>query len=178
VTGSLALEGPHWSFVIALYRGDGVSEACLVLQDQCDVDVSVLLFSLFAACEHRVAVDRNMVVALDGAVRQWRTEIVAPLRALRRRLKQGPAPAPNEVTEPVRNQVKTTELRAEQIELAMLYEAFTSAAFARPSGTPDLGGIVALVVSYFAGASGAVNSAQVRQSVALITQAAGLLHSR
>ena len=40
---------PFWKFSLGYYRGAGVSEACLELQDRCGVDVNVVLFLLWMA---------------------------------------------------------------------------------------------------------------------------------
>jgi hypothetical protein len=56
-------------------------------------------------------------------VQSWRDEIVRPLRAIRRRLKAGPPPAPNEVTDELRARIKASELESERVELMQL-EAF------------------------------------------------------
>ncbi len=47
---------PFWTFSLGYYRGAGVSEACLELQDNCGVDVNVVLFLLWmASLKRRVA---------------------------------------------------------------------------------------------------------------------------
>jgi len=47
---------------------------------------------------------------------------VRPLRSVRRRLKSGPPPAPNAISEALRARVESVELEAERIELAILEE--------------------------------------------------------
>src|SRR5690242_6327161 len=98
----LALDGPHWSFALRLYGRPGVSGACLALQDRLGVDVNVLLFALFAAADAGKAIDENDVAEMDRAVSAWRADVIFPLRALRRRLKEGPEPAPNAITDGLR----------------------------------------------------------------------------
>ena len=47
----------------------------------------------------------------------WQSDIVQSLRHIRTQLKTGPKPAPNAVTEDLRNKVKAAELAAEKIQL-------------------------------------------------------------
>ena len=75
-----------WTFSLGYYRGAGVSEACLELQDNCGVDVNVVLFLLWLASQKRqVAADEVRRIA--DKVRPWQMDVIAPIRALRRKLK-------------------------------------------------------------------------------------------
>jgi hypothetical protein len=57
---------------------------------------------------------------IAAQVAAWRDEIVRPLRAIRRRLKSGPSPAPSAATDEVRTRLKAAELESERIELLQL----------------------------------------------------------
>ena len=114
----LELEGPHWDFALRLYGRDGVAPACLVLQDEAGVDVIVLMMALFAASRGAAAGTVADVAALDAQVRGWRDDVVRPLRAVRRRMKEMRPGGPH--IEALRNRIKADELQAEKIELAML----------------------------------------------------------
>lgn len=116
----MKVDGPLWEFAAATYGHAEVSKACLFLQDRCGVDVNVLLFALWIAAERKIAVDVAAIREVDTMVRQWRQEIVAPLRAIRRRLKTGPRPAPNAATEELRARLQDIEIELERIELAVL----------------------------------------------------------
>ncbi|MEY9626629.1 TIGR02444 family protein [Sinorhizobium fredii] len=107
-----------WDFALQLYAAPGVGEACLTLQDECRVDVPLLLFSAWLS-KQSVALTSSDLARIDGIVADWRSEVVQPLRAVRRRLKSGPYPAPTTVTEALRNGVKGVELSSEKIELAV-----------------------------------------------------------
>jgi uncharacterized protein (TIGR02444 family) len=104
-------------FALDVHGVDGVPTACVLLQDRCDVDVNVLLAAAFVGAARRMAfTDRE----LDGArnrTDRWQHDVVRPLRALRRRLVDGPSPAPNPATTALRERVKAVELDAEMIEL-------------------------------------------------------------
>ncbi|PJR13394.1 TIGR02444 family protein [Sinorhizobium meliloti] len=108
-----------WDFALRLYGAPGVAEACLALQNECDVDVPILLFSAWLS-KHSVALTEVELSRIDAMVAEWREEVVRPLRAVRRRLKNGPYPGPTKETETLRNGVKSVELGSEKIELAVL----------------------------------------------------------
>lgn len=111
------MTGPHWAFSLAVYGQPGVAPACVLLQDRCGVDVNVLLLALFAATRLNIAIDRSRIEALDTAITDLRTQVIVPLRQIRRHMKSadyGPA------TEQARNKVKIAELTAEQLEQAAL----------------------------------------------------------
>jgi uncharacterized protein (TIGR02444 family) len=120
----LELEGPQWAFAVDLYRRPGVAAACLLLQDTIGADISLLLFVMFAAEIHRTGLERADLENLDNAIAAWRREVIWPLRAIRRRMKTGPEPAPAAATEALLQQIKVAEIHAEQIELAALAQWF------------------------------------------------------
>lgn len=107
-------------FALALYGEAGVAEACLLLQDRAGVDVNLLLCAAFLGVRRGHLLDPAGVKHLQGEVAPWHREIVGGLRAVRRRLKSGPAPAPDAWTERLREQVKALEIEAELIELDRL----------------------------------------------------------
>jgi uncharacterized protein (TIGR02444 family) len=106
---------PFWRFSLALYRHEAVAAACLDLQDRCDVDVNLLLFLLWLASGRRV-LSGDEVRALDARLAPWRSEVVLPLRTVRRRLKaDAPLVAPEDAAL-FRNRVKALELEAERLQ--------------------------------------------------------------
>lgn len=116
--GSTA-EADLWEFALKVYGADGVARDCLTLQERYGVDVPVVLCALWMATRGTV-LDTDSMARIAGEVAPWHTEVVMALRAVRQRLKLGPSPAPNERTDAVRNAVKSAELNAERIELAVL----------------------------------------------------------
>jgi uncharacterized protein (TIGR02444 family) len=116
----LQLDGLHWAFALDFYQRPGVADACLRLQDYVGVDVTLLLFALYMADSHGTVLEQADLEDLDHTVGAWREDVVRPLRQLRRRLKNGPDPAPGAATEGLRDRIKAAELHAEQIELAAL----------------------------------------------------------
>jgi len=112
-------DSAFWRFSLRFYALPGVAPACLALQDEAQVDVNLLLFLLFLADGGR-AVTGEDVARLDAEIAPWRTEVVEPLRALRRRLKTGIGDVPPAASEPLRNMVKKVELEAERLEQGRL----------------------------------------------------------
>jgi uncharacterized protein (TIGR02444 family) len=106
---------PFWTFSLGYYRGAGVSEACLELQDNCGVDVNVMLFLLWQASLKRqfAAVQ---VKALAEKVGPWQIDVIGPIRGLRRMLK-GNAPLLDKGSaELFRTRIKAIELEAERLQ--------------------------------------------------------------
>ena len=147
-----------WDFALQLYAAPGVGDACLVLQDESGVDVPVLLFAAWLS-KYSVALTEAELVRIDQIVAEWRNEVVKPLRAVRRRLKSGPYPAPTTVTETLRNGVKGIELSSEKIELAVL-EAEGEALLAAATSPVDAADNLALVLRHFRRADPDVKAAE------------------
>jgi uncharacterized protein (TIGR02444 family) len=158
--GVLDLEGAHWSFVVDLYQRPGVSRACLLLQDVLGADVCLVLFALFVAREHRAILNKGSLEDLDRAIADWRGEVVRPLRAIRRRLKTGPMPAPDPATHALLQQIKAAEINAEQIELALLARHFHRRGHAVSAETIDVMTVLDGIVVFFA-AQGETSAADV-----------------
>lgn len=87
----------------------------MLLQDRFGLDVNLLLFAARVGVAGQLTAD-TLAVASER-VAQWHSEIVRPLRAVRRRLKSGPPPAPSPATAELREQLKAVEIRSELIEL-------------------------------------------------------------
>ncbi|WP_216366781.1 TIGR02444 family protein [Halovulum dunhuangense] len=110
---------PLWDFALRVYGRPNVSAACLRLQERCGADVPMLLFAAWLGAGGRMLAQDRMA-AFDARIAPWRDEVVRPLRAVRQRMKTGPAPAPDAATEALRTKVKAAELGAERIELDLL----------------------------------------------------------
>jgi len=112
-------DSAFWRFSLRLYALPEVAPACLTLQDEAKVDVNLLLFLLFLADSGR-AVTRDDVARLDASIAPWRSEVVEPLRAVRRQLKIGVGDISPAASESLRNMVKKVELEAERLEQGRL----------------------------------------------------------
>lgn len=127
-----------WDWALAAYRGPGVSEACLTLQDTHGQNVPLLLWAAWTARTGR-ALDEETIEAACDAARAWDGAAVGPLRAIRRTLK-APIPDIGDVgREALRDQVKAVELAAERALMTDLE------ALAPESGGPPIATLDALV---------------------------------
>ena len=112
-------ENKLWSFALTVYQRDAVAPACLDLQEQCQIDVPLMLCAVFACLQGKAISDEDLT-KLHNLASPWQSDIVQSLRHIRTQLKTGPKPAPNAVTEDLRDKVKAAELAAEKIQLEMM----------------------------------------------------------
>jgi uncharacterized protein (TIGR02444 family) len=103
-----------WNFSLALYGRPGVAPALLGLQDSLGLDVNMLVFCCWAASRGR-ALSSEDLAAVEAVAEPWQTEVVRPLRALRRRLKGGFPPLPPERVEAYRKGFSELEIEGEHI---------------------------------------------------------------
>jgi uncharacterized protein (TIGR02444 family) len=115
----LETDNPFWRFSLAVYAAPGVAAECLAVQDTRGVDVNVLLFCAWLGTR-KIVVTTDDLAATEARVRPWREAAVQPLRAARRGIKTLPDATDNEIAA-LRKEAAALELRAEQIEQAMLY---------------------------------------------------------
>jgi uncharacterized protein (TIGR02444 family) len=111
---------PFWRFSLRFYRQPGVADACIALQDGCGVDVNVMLFFLWLATERR-CVSTDVARAVCTRAAPWRDEVVAPLRAIRRRLRGGSVLVERNTAEAFRTSVKAIELESERLQQEALF---------------------------------------------------------
>jgi uncharacterized protein (TIGR02444 family) len=114
---------PFWRFSLGFYRQAGVSDACIALQDDCGVDVNLLLF-LFWLADDGQLLSADEVKKLDDKVRSWRELTIIPIRDTRRKLKGARTLVDPGAQEVFRTKVKAIELDAERLQQQALY-AFT-----------------------------------------------------
>lgn len=110
-------EHPLRSFALAVYGAAGVPDASTYLQDRFLVDVNVVLLAAYVGAVRGGALGAGDVARAQARVGEWQRDVVGPLRAVRRRLKHGPPPAPNPATDELRARIKALELEAELTEL-------------------------------------------------------------
>lgn len=119
-TNSSAQPSPFWTFSLGFYRQPGVAEACLELQDRCGVDVNVVLFLLWTATLKR-HLQTAEVRTLADKVRAWQTEVVVPIRNLRRLLKGAPPLLGKRAAELFRTKIKAVELESERLQQEAMF---------------------------------------------------------
>ncbi len=124
-----------WDFTLSVYGQEGVSQACIALQDRRGLDVDVMLFCSWLGATGRGVLSRHELDRAWEAIAPWQAEVVTALRAVRRRIKDGFSGAPEEAAKAVGKAVLSREIEAERITLIML-EGTTSrpAEPKRPAG--------------------------------------------
>ena len=146
-------ENKLWSFALTIYQLDAVAPACLDLQEQCQIDVPLMLCAVFA-CLQGKAISNEDLIGLHNLASPWQSDIVQSLRRIRTQLKTGPSPAPNAVTEDLRNRVKAAELAAEKIQLEMMQVWVSQlAAIDQLDGLPELPAIIEVITRIAASSS-------------------------
>jgi uncharacterized protein (TIGR02444 family) len=112
--GDLDYDSEFWRFSLALYGRTEVAKECLALQDAHGIDVNILLFCAWLGTRS-VALNREDIEAASRVVAAWQDDVVRPLRIVRRRVKALLA------DDGFRTGFKDVEIKAEQIEQAMLF---------------------------------------------------------
>ncbi|MEP4486640.1 MAG: TIGR02444 family protein [Halioglobus sp.] len=114
------MSNPLWEFAVARYAHESVASACLRAQDEAGSDVNLLLYAAWLA-EQECELCPRRLAAVDATLLSWRTRVIAPLRQLRRDWKDLAE------VEPLRREIKSLELRAEQLEVEKLWDAHLAA---------------------------------------------------
>ena len=110
-------ENPLWKFAVEIYSREDVSEILLYAQDQFSIDVNMILYSAWLACENRSLSTRN-VSEVENLVAAWRREVVLPIRCLRKSFRSIVG------ADLIREEVKKAEILAEMEQLKMMYNIF------------------------------------------------------
>ena len=162
---------PLRQFALTVHETEGVSAACVSLQDQFGLDVNLLLLAAYVGAARRQTLTSDQLETARTVVDAWHIEVVRPLRSVRRRLKSGPPPAPTPQTEEVRAQVAKAELDGELIELDLLgaWAAELEAAPATQSSIVSATAAMELVVRSYS--SEPLNDGN-RQALATVADAA------
>jgi uncharacterized protein (TIGR02444 family) len=79
-----------WRFSLAFYERQGVADALIALQDRDGFDVNLVLFALWFGISGRGTLSGDLLATAKRAAGTLRSEIVEPLRRLRRKLRHHP----------------------------------------------------------------------------------------
>jgi uncharacterized protein (TIGR02444 family) len=103
-----------WDFALALYAQPQVPDTCLQLQDEYNANVCLVLAMCWLDARQYPLSDADLS-RLKMHISGWTTQIVEPLRGIRRQLKS-PVDSfvQDETQEQLRNLVKQAELLAEK----------------------------------------------------------------
>lgn len=127
---------PFWRFSLKFYRQPGVADACIALQDGCGVDVNILLFLLWLAGDRR-RVGLAEIKDVCSRAAPWHDDVVVPLRALRRRLKDGVPPVERDAGALFRTRIKAAELELERLQQEALHALAGSLATVAAASVTD-----------------------------------------
>lgn len=109
-----------WPEMVRLYAREHVSELCLSLQDEFDVDVPVLLF-LVLTDRNGIGCDEHAFGRFLVEAARWRECVVRPLRTIRRAMKKHVMTTDESA---LREEIKRIELNAEKLHVSRLANAF------------------------------------------------------
>ncbi|WP_051237270.1 TIGR02444 family protein [Ottowia thiooxydans] len=105
-----------WEYALQVYARPGVATACLLLQNELDLDVLVLLHLAHVSSPiGAAAITSSDVEAADTCVRNWRNSVVRPLRSARRAIAKD-----NPALSELRATIQKAELAAERHALMRL----------------------------------------------------------
>ncbi|MEJ5991416.1 TIGR02444 family protein [Ramlibacter sp. PS3R-8] len=133
-----------WDFIVARYRDltPHESKHLHALQDEHGLDIVLHLFQEYSALRLGRPLTPDEVAAAESQVAGWRSEVILPLRRLRRTLKDpsGFAPGQEESVQALRVQIAQAELDAEQAELYALCDWLSSQAWAPTRASKNAAG--------------------------------------
>lgn len=105
-------EHPFWTWSLEVYARPGVEEILLDLQDRLGLDVNMVLFACWTGVDRRGSLFVSEWEALIAGTAEWRSEVIIPLRGIRRFLKRDEE---GDDVRSLRGKVKQLELEAERI---------------------------------------------------------------
>jgi len=122
-SNQLTKDNPFWKFSLEFYGRDGVADACLTLQDQFGADVNILLYCCWVAFAHGEKLEQAELAEIMAVIEPWQTGVVQQLRQIRQDLKQNETINLGELSEELRQAIKSCELDGEKIEQWVLYQS-------------------------------------------------------
>ena len=145
-----------WTFSLDVYGRPGVREACLALQDEAGLDVNLLLYCLWRAARG-VELDGDEIRARMDAVAPWTGAAVAPLRRLRRSLKNPEAGVPAAAATEIAARIGEVELAAERVAQSLIVESVPepAAATRRDPDEGEIRGLAEVHLRRYSALSGA-----------------------
>jgi uncharacterized protein (TIGR02444 family) len=88
--GKTSEDEAFWRFSLAFYERPGVADALIALQDRDGFDVNLTLFALWFGISGRGTLRADLLETAKRVAGTLRSEIVEPLRCLRRKLRHHP----------------------------------------------------------------------------------------
>ncbi len=132
-----------WAFLLDFYRRNGISEACLLLQDEAGLDVVEMLMLIYADIALGKPLTDKEIATLRAGMSGWRQDAVLPLRSIRRALKPARQDIAESAKEQLRADIKKAELMAERLQVDFAaYWLEENATGAGPTSNETLTGLV------------------------------------
>ena len=114
---------PFWDFSLQFYGQKGVSDLLLWFQDECQVDVNLMLYCCWVGLSQTPVLTARDMTVLRQLVDRWQLEIIQPLRSLRKRLKTEVYSTLAVEVAGLRVSIQQAELEAERLQQNMLYSS-------------------------------------------------------
>lgn len=134
---------PFWTFTLAVYQKEGVSPACIALQDRLGLDVNFLLLCLYAGSRGRALTAADFARVEERAA-PWRKHVIHPLRAVRRWLKE------QQLLEKAPSDQLRRGVLGHEIESEGVQQRLMEAAVSIPEGPSSASTAAANLVAYLA----------------------------
>ena len=103
-----------WTFSIQTYALPEVEDACLILQNNYDVDINILMYCLWVA-EKSIVLNTEDTRLLIKTTEPWQKTILKPLRDARRMMKQHIIAMPSDLLDQTVSNLSEMELNAEHM---------------------------------------------------------------
>jgi len=113
---------PFWNYSLVTYARPGVTDACILLQDEFGLNVNLLLFCLWSGAEGPGRLESERIRECINRTRDWQERVVKPLRAARRYCKNEPTVIPDALRKIFRPGLLAVELDAEHVEQLAIAE--------------------------------------------------------
>ncbi len=133
-------DNPFWTYSLQVYGGEGVSSACIALQDRHGLDVNLMLYCLWIGHDGGgvlKAVDFDRLIAASA---DWNADVVRRLRAARLAIGNGFDSLPPAPRDQLRKRILEIEIdgeRAEQFLLASVLDRPRDAALSAEDRARD-----------------------------------------
>ncbi|MFL2669352.1 MAG: TIGR02444 family protein [Alphaproteobacteria bacterium] len=109
-------ECSFWDFSLQVYSCEGVSAACIGLQDRHILDVNIILLSMWLGHNGHPIMDNNALNRALDTSRRWNKDIICGVRAVRLALKDDFSPIAADNCEALRKSILSLEIEGEHLE--------------------------------------------------------------
>jgi uncharacterized protein (TIGR02444 family) len=141
---------PIWDFVLNYYKQQGVSEAAIALQDGIGIDVNMILFLMWLAGSKRTLAEAD-VKRVGETSHPWQRQVVIPIRAIRRLLKENAPLVEQETALAYRKKIQALEIEGEQLQLNAMAGLVSGL---KPASAPTAGDAARANLAAFAAVTG------------------------